>query len=54
MPAPGGPTSKTRYQAAGLSFDVVFDYSYDGTMRALEQSLHRLGTSTAVDIAADP
>ena len=49
MPAPGGPTTKTRAKG-GLSFDVVFDYSYDGTMRALEQSLHRLALPS-VDIA---
>lgn len=48
-PAPGGPTTKTRAKG-GLSFDVVFDYSYDGTMRALEQSLHRLALPS-VDIA---
>jgi D-threo-aldose 1-dehydrogenase len=31
------------------SFEVAFDYSYDGTMRSLEHSLQRLGTNT-VDI----
>jgi len=35
-PAPGGPTTPSRYRG-GLSFDVVVDYSYDGTMRAFEQ-----------------
>jgi D-threo-aldose 1-dehydrogenase len=30
--------------AGGLPHRAVFDYSYDGTMRALEQSLLRLGT----------
>ncbi|KGM34237.1 aldo/keto reductase [Inquilinus limosus] len=29
--------------AGGLEFDPVFDYSYDGAMRAFEQSLMRLG-----------
>jgi D-threo-aldose 1-dehydrogenase len=48
-PAPGGPTTPTRARG-GLSFDVVFDYSYDGTMRAFEQSLHRLALPS-VDIA---
>ena len=48
-PAPGGPTTKTRARG-GLSFDVVFDYSYDGTMRSIEQSLHRLALPS-VDIA---
>ena len=27
----------------GLNFQTVYDYSYDGTMRALEQSYQRLG-----------
>jgi hypothetical protein len=27
----------------GLNFQPVYDYSYDGTMRALEQSYQRLG-----------
>src|ERR1044072_3687788 len=49
MPAPGGPTTKAAPQGV-LSFDVLFDYSYDGTMRALEQSLHRLALPL-VDIA---
>jgi D-threo-aldose 1-dehydrogenase len=29
----------------GLDLEVVLDYSYDGTMRSLEQSLERLGVS---------
>lgn len=33
----------------GLNFDAVVDYSYDGTMRALEQSFQRLGLNT-IDI----
>jgi D-threo-aldose 1-dehydrogenase len=36
--------------AGGLNFQTVYDYSYDGTMRALEQSYHRLGMDR-VDIA---
>ena len=36
--------------AGGLNFQTVYDYSYDGTMRALEQSYHRLGMDQ-VDIA---
>ena len=40
---------KTRARG-GLSFDVMIDYSYDGTMRAFEQSLHRLALPS-VDIA---
>ncbi|MGP1394496.1 MAG: aldo/keto reductase [Inquilinaceae bacterium] len=27
----------------GLDFEPVFDYSYDGAMKAFEQSLHRMG-----------
>lgn len=34
----------------GLNFQTVYDYSYDGTMRALEQSYQRLGMYR-VDIA---
>jgi D-threo-aldose 1-dehydrogenase len=41
-PAPAGRTKTTRY-VGGLSFNVVHDYSYDGTMRSHEQSLQRLG-----------
>jgi D-threo-aldose 1-dehydrogenase len=29
----------------GLDYEIVMDYGYDGTMRALEQSLGRLGVS---------
>jgi D-threo-aldose 1-dehydrogenase len=48
-PAPGGPATPSRYRG-GLSFDVVVDYSYDGTMRAFEQSLQRLALPS-IDIA---
>jgi D-threo-aldose 1-dehydrogenase len=33
----------------GLNFDTFYDYTYDGAMRSLEQSLHRLGLNR-VDI----
>jgi D-threo-aldose 1-dehydrogenase len=48
-PAPGGRAASSRYRG-GLSFDLVVDYSYDGTMRALEQSLNRLAVPS-IDIA---
>ncbi len=34
---------ETGFWAGGLHFDHVFDYSYDGIMRACEDSLQRLG-----------
>jgi D-threo-aldose 1-dehydrogenase len=34
----------------GLPFELHFDYSYDGTMRSIEDSLQRLGTER-IDIA---
>lgn len=34
----------------GLNFAATFDYSYDGTMRSLEHSYHRLGMNR-IDIA---
>jgi len=40
-PAPRGANRGN--WAGGLEFDAVLDYSYDGTMRAFEQSLLRLG-----------
>lgn len=36
--------------AGGLNFQPTFDYSYDGTMRSLEQSYQRLGMNQ-IDIA---
>ena len=48
-PAPGGRDATTRYRG-GLSFDVVIDYSYDGTMRAFEHSLNG-SRVPSVDIA---
>ena len=48
-PAPGGPRCPSRYRG-GLSFDPVIDYSYDGAMRAFEQSLQRLAVPS-IDIA---
>ena len=47
--ARAGPTTPSRYRG-GLSFDVVVDYSYDGTMRAFEQSLQRLALPS-IDVA---
>ena len=41
---PADPTSFDRAPwGGGLNFEVVWDYSYDGVMRAYEQSLLRLG-----------
>src|SRR4051794_34041632 len=34
---------ETGFWSGGLHFDHVFDYSYDGLMRAFEDSLQRLG-----------
>jgi D-threo-aldose 1-dehydrogenase len=48
-PAPGGRDASSRYRG-GLSFDLVVDYSYDGAMRAFEQSLNRLAVPS-IDIA---
>ena len=48
-PAPEGVVNREGY-VGGLPFDGRFDYSYDGTMRSLEQSLLRLGTAS-VDVA---
>jgi D-threo-aldose 1-dehydrogenase len=42
-PAPGGANRGN--WAGGLEFNEVLDYSYDGAMRAFEQSLLRLGLS---------
>ncbi|HRJ69831.1 MAG TPA: aldo/keto reductase [Beijerinckiaceae bacterium] len=47
-PARGGRVAGQSY-VGGLSFDAAFDYSYDGAMRSLEQSLLRLGRNS-VDI----
>lgn len=44
---PGGPVSGMFREA--LPFDVVYDYSRDGILRSLEDSLQRLGTDR-VDI----
>ena len=43
-PAPQGVVNREGY-VGGLPFDGHFDYSYDGAMRSLEQSLLRLGTA---------
>ncbi len=47
-PAPHGVANAEGY-AGGLPFDGRFDYSYDGAMRSLEQSLLRLGIAS-VDV----
>jgi D-threo-aldose 1-dehydrogenase len=39
-------TFSTAPWAGGLPFEVVFDYTYDGIMRAYEQSLQRLALNT--------
>ena len=42
--APANPdTFDLGMWAGGLSFDVKWDYSYDGIMRSYEDSLQRLG-----------
>ena len=48
VPAPRGRTTSPGY-VGGHAFDVVYDYSYDATLRSVEQSLHRLGLP-AVDL----
>ena len=47
-PVAGGPHPGPSSGAA--AFEVAFDYSRDGTLRSLENSLQRLGTN-AVDVA---
>ena len=50
LKAPPNPETFDRGMwAGGLSFDVKWDYSYDGIMRAYEDSLQRLGM-TRIDI----
>jgi D-threo-aldose 1-dehydrogenase len=44
-PNPDAPPSRS-----ALPFDVVYDYSYDGVMRSIEDSLQRLGLAR-IDIA---
>ena len=48
-PAPDGVRNAEGY-VGGLPFEGRFDYSYDGALRSLEQSLLRLGTAR-VDVA---
>lgn len=48
-PSPKGPTNRGPF-AETLPFEAVFDYSYDGTMRSIEDSLQRLGLAR-IDIA---
>jgi D-threo-aldose 1-dehydrogenase len=40
---PGSGIAPAALFPDGLPFDVVFDYSFDGTMRSLEESLERMG-----------
>ena len=48
--APANPATFDRGMwAGGLSFDIRWDYSYDGIMRAYEDSLQRLGMNS-IDI----
>ncbi len=44
-PAVGRQPAPTIWQS-GLPFNVVFDYSYDGIMRSVDQSFARLGISS--------
>ena len=43
------PGTAPGYASGSSPFEVAFDYSYEGTLRSLEHSLQRLGTS-ALDI----
>jgi len=45
----GAPTRPERVRGEGIAFNPVLDYTRDGTLRSLEQSLLRLGVSR-VDI----
>lgn len=48
--APAGGVPDREGYRGGLPFSARFDYSRDGALRSLEQSLHRLGTDR-IDIA---
>lgn len=48
-PAPAG-VGRTEGYAGGLPHEARFDYSYDGAMRSLEQSMLRMGVGS-VDVA---
>ena len=41
----GSPGQEARQRAEGAPFNARYDYSRDGTLRSLEQSMLRLGTS---------
>ena len=41
--SPGSGIAPATLFADALPFDVVFDYSYEGAMRSLEESLERMG-----------
>lgn len=48
---PGTAADKApRAYKGGLAFEVAFDYSYEGTMRSIEDSLQRLGLP-GIDVA---
>jgi aryl-alcohol dehydrogenase-like predicted oxidoreductase len=47
--APFGPGAIHDQWLAGLEFQTVFDYGYDGVMRSFEDSLQRLGINS-VDV----
>ncbi|MGH6924364.1 MAG: aldo/keto reductase [Propylenella sp.] len=47
---PGTGSAERGVFVGGLNFDPVFDYSYDGCMRSIEDSYQRLGLSQ-IDIA---
>jgi D-threo-aldose 1-dehydrogenase len=42
-PLPPGAQRPENYRDGGLSFAPTYDYSYDGTMRSIEDSYQRLG-----------
>ena len=42
-PLPPGAPRPEDYRDGGLSFTAIYDYSYDGTMRSIEDSYQRLG-----------
>jgi D-threo-aldose 1-dehydrogenase len=44
------PNPSAKPSLSALPFDVVYDYSYDGVMRSIEDSLQRLGLAR-IDIA---
>ncbi len=49
-PLPPGSPAPAGHRTGGLPFAAAYDYSYDGTMRSIEDSYQRLGLSR-IDIA---